>query len=117
SAAFEALQSESGKVGNFPAPVFFFFASVAALGWISDIRYYLSQELTRKQKLLRHIWRMNFALFMATAAFFLGQSKLFPEELREPFFLIAPVASVLLTMVYWLIRTKFFNSGDSNLAH
>jgi len=55
---------------------------------------------------VRHLWRMCFALFIATGSFFLGQAKVFPEELRIFPILAAPVLLVLLAMVYWWVRMR-----------
>ena len=59
------------------------------------------------KRLTRHIWRMSFAMFMATASFFLGQAKVFPEPLRHAIGMRAiPVVLVLVVMVYWLVRVR-----------
>ncbi|MFT4927814.1 MAG: uncharacterized membrane protein YjfL (UPF0719 family) [Phenylobacterium sp.] len=52
---------------------------------------------------------MNFALFMATASFFVGQAQIFPDAVRHSNVLFAPVLAVLLLMVYWLFRVLFTN--------
>ena len=61
----------------------------------------------RRERLVRHIWRMSFAMWFATASFFLGQAKVFPEPLRHAFGLRAiPVVLVLVVMFYWLGRVQ-----------
>ena len=50
---------------------------------------------------------MCFALWIATASFFLGQADEFPEALRIMPLLCTPVLLVLLLMFYWLARVMF----------
>ncbi|HEY8796026.1 MAG TPA: hypothetical protein VIM15_13895 [Gemmatimonadaceae bacterium] len=57
-------------------------------------------------RLARHLWRMCFALFIATMSFFLGQAKVIPKPIRIPALLALPVLAVLLTMLYWLWRVR-----------
>ena len=53
------------------------FGTVMLLSAMADLRYVLKSGLSTVQKLVRHLWRMFFPMFMATAAFFLGQAKAF----------------------------------------
>ena len=69
---------------------------------VADIRYLLKSGLSTANKLIRHLWRMFFPLFMATAAFFLGQAKLFPKSIQSIEILIIPVVFVFLSMIYWV---------------
>jgi len=62
------------------------------------------------QRLLRHLWRMTFALFVATGSFFLGQAKVIPEPLRNFALLSIPVLFVLVALFYWLWRLNFRKS-------
>ena len=77
---------------------------LAALG---DIRMLLTAEMEWTHRIARHLWRMYFALWIAAAAFFLGQSDEFPEALRIIPLLCTPVLLVLLLMFYWLVRVLF----------
>jgi hypothetical protein len=54
-----------------------------------------------------HLWHTCFALWIAAASFFLGQSDVFPEPLRIMTLLCIPVLFVLLLMFYWLVRVLF----------
>ena len=47
---------------------------------------------------------MGFAMWIATASFFLGQAKFFPEPIRKSGLLAIPVLLVLVVMLYWLLR-------------
>ena len=47
---------------------------------------------------------MTFALWIATASFFLGQAKVLPEPMQKLWLLSLPVLVVLAMLVYWLMR-------------
>jgi hypothetical protein len=63
---------------------------------------------------------MCYALWIATASFFLGPrarlAKVFPERLLNPALLALPVLLVLLAMLYWLwrVRIKRTFQADAN---
>ena len=71
---------------------------------IADLRLLRKGSIAGGQRLTRHLWRMSFALWVATASFFLGQAKVLPEPIRKFWLLSIPVLAVLVTMVYWLLR-------------
>ena len=103
---FEALASGVGDRDGIPAPIFVKFAVVALLASGGDIRMLRSGGLRGPRRLVRHLWRMCFALYIATSSFFLGQADEFPEMLRHPALLALPVLAVLVAMVYWLWRVR-----------
>jgi len=103
----QAAHSDIGKLNGFGPEVFYFFATIATIAVIFDIKMILSGGLTRPQLIVRHLWRMCFPMFMATAAFFLGQAKLFPDPLRKIELLAIPVVLVMLFSGYWLFRSLF----------
>jgi uncharacterized membrane protein len=100
-----ALQTSSGALDRYPAAIYFVFGSVALIGATLDARMLRANGINGKHRIARHLWRMCFAMYMATSAFFLGQAKLFPDILRNGWLLSVPVALVVLTMLYWLTRT------------
>jgi peptidoglycan/LPS O-acetylase OafA/YrhL len=89
------------------APIGFIFGTVALLAGFGDARMLLARNIPWAQRIARHLWRMCFALWIAAASFFLGQSDEFPEQLRIMPLLYTPVLLVLLLMVYWLVRVLF----------
>lgn len=99
-----AVASPEGVIEGLPAPMAFVFAVVAVLAGVSDIRLLTGRQLRGGQRLARHLWRMCFALFIAAASFFLGQTKVIPPPLRNPVLLAAPVITPLLVMALWLWR-------------
>ena len=100
----EAVQSATGTKYGYPPPLFFIFGSLALVAAIGDLRMMLKGGLPGRHRIARHLRRMCFATFIASASFFLGQAKLFPEPIR-----IVPVLAVLalmplVLMFYWLAR-------------
>lgn len=95
-----------GSQRMFAFPLFV-FAAIAALGVCGDLRMLRAGAPQGARRLARHLWRMTFALWIATASFFLGQAKVMPEPLRQAFALRSvPVVLVLLALVYWLVRVR-----------
>lgn len=103
----EALQSATGKKFGYPAPMYFVFGSIALLAASGDIRLMLTRRLDGARRIARHLWRMSFAMFIATGSFFLGQAKLFPEPIRVMPLLTLLAVAPLLLMMFWLVRVRF----------
>ncbi|WDD99451.1 hypothetical protein [Thalassomonas actiniarum] len=103
----QAAHSETGKLHGFAPAIFYFFGGVASLAVLLDFRMIYCGGVTGRQRIIRHVWRMCFPMFMATASFFLGQAKLFPDPVRKIELLAIPVILVLLFSGYWLLRIKF----------
>ncbi len=102
----EAAGSGTGAMGGIPAPVFFMFGTVALLATIGDLRVVWGRRLQEGPRLARHLWRMCFAFWIATASFFLGPSQRLPRPLRHSPLRPVPVVLVLLIMFYWLARVS-----------
>lgn len=102
---FEAMGSPEGTRHGYPPGPYFMFGGVALLAGALDVRMLASRPLQPRHRLARHLWRMCFALYIATASFFLGQPEVIPEPVRHIAFLATPPLLVLLAMVYWLWRT------------
>lgn len=104
--AFEALNSVTGKKYGYPPPLYFIFGSLALFAASGDTRMMISRGLEGSRRLARHLWRMTFALFIATSSFFLGQAKVFPKALRITPLLLILALLPLAVMVYWLVRVS-----------
>jgi uncharacterized membrane protein len=105
--AHEATKTAKQALDGFPAPIYIAFGSVALIAALLDTRLVLVGRVDGKHRLARHLWRMCFAMYLATSAFFLGQAKLLPPHLQNFLVLSAPVIAVLLMMLYWLVRVLF----------
>jgi uncharacterized membrane protein len=104
---WQAANTPNGFSMAFPAGPSFFFGTVALLAGFADIRTIVRGGVAGAQRILRHLWRMCFALFFATASLFLGQARVFPEALRHSPLLYVPVLVVVAMAVFWVIRVRF----------
>ena len=87
-----------------PAGMMFFLGSVYMLGGIGDLRMIRAGGITGSRRLARHLWRMCFALFIATGSFFLGQMKFIPEPVRILPLLMTLGVGPLFVLLYWMWR-------------
>ncbi|MBI3715186.1 MAG: hypothetical protein HY255_04245 [Betaproteobacteria bacterium] len=101
---FDALSNANGRRGGYPAALYFIQGSIALLAAVGDWRANLLNGLKGAQRLGRHLWRMCFAMLIATASLFLGQMQVFPVEMRKPLLLMMPVLLVIGALLYWLVR-------------
>ena len=96
--------SPSGKINGVPSAPLFVFGAIAILATGGDLRMMVARGLKGKQRIARHLWRMCFALFVASGSFFLGQAKVFPKPIRILPLLAIPAFLPLLILVYWMGR-------------
>jgi uncharacterized membrane protein len=107
SLGIQAMNSATGEMDGYPPAMGFIFGGVALLAVLGDSRILLAGRLKETQRLVRHLWRMCFSLFVAAGSFFLGQAQVFPEPVRIMPLLSLPVLLVVLLMFYWLARVHF----------
>jgi hypothetical protein len=105
-----ALNSETGMIGGYDAPVYFVFGTIALLAVIGDARMLRAHSRGAPARIARHLWRMCFALFIANGSFFLGQADEFPASLRVWPVLIVLALFPLGAMLYWLWRVRLRRS-------
>jgi uncharacterized membrane protein len=118
SIGLQVLHSPSGRIDGVPPAPLFVFAGVTSLALLGDLRMMLMRGLRGKQRLVRHLWRMCFALFIASGSFFIGQAKVIPKPIRILPLLAVPAFLPLLLMVYWLARvrlTKWYHRREAAL--
>lgn len=89
-----------------PSPNAILFSAIAFACAASDFRMLRKGAIQGVQRLVRHLWRMTSALFVATASFFLGQAKVLPVEIQNFALLSIPVLTVLVMLIYWLVRVR-----------
>ena len=80
--------------------------TVVALAAMGDLRALRAGGLRGSRRLVRHLWRMCFGLFIATGSFFLGQIKFVPESVRIVPLLVVLGIAPLLFLVYWMWRVR-----------
>jgi len=104
AAGVEAAGSAGGTKDGMPAGLYFFFGSMAFLGAVSDIRMLRRGGVTGPRRIARHLYRMCFALLIATFSFFPGQAKLFSGWLRGSGVLLIPHLFLIGSLIYWRFR-------------
>jgi len=85
------------------------FATILALAVRGDVKQ-LTQPLSGRQATVRHLWRMCFGLFMATANLFGVRPHLFPEWMQSSGLLVLLAIAPLLVMAYWRVRLRVATS-------
>lgn len=100
----EAVRSPDGAKDGMPAFLYFLFGSFAVLSVVSDVRMFRRGGATGPHRIARHLYRMCFALLIATFSFYPGQAKLFPDWLRETNVLMAPHLFLLGSILFWRFR-------------
>jgi uncharacterized membrane protein len=114
-----ALASPHFMLNGIPGPMLFFMAAITLMGGAGDVRVMRSGPLRGAPRLKRHLWRMCFALFIATGSFFSIRARV-AKILPVPFLSVPmralPVVLVFLTMFYWLWRVRGRVSGRGQPA-
>jgi len=103
----QAATSSTGTRFGYPPGPYFFLGSVALLATLGDIRLLVRGSINRVQRLSRHLWRMCFGLFIASASVFLARQRLFPAFMRQTGMLYLLSFMPLLLMFFWLLRVRF----------
>ena len=114
--AVEAATSPTGmKNGYTPGP-FVFLGSVGLIAIIGDIRM-LRGGVSGVRRIARHLWRMCFALFIASASIFLARQRLFPHFMRASGTLYLLSFLPLVLMIFWLFRVRGNRRSSRQLVH
>ena len=103
----EKLFSRTPPSDGVPIGMDFFIGSVMLLAAAGDLRMVVRGGLSGTKRLVRHLWRMCFGLFIATGSFFLGQQQVFPVVLRGSILLIVLGLLPLAILIFWLFRVRF----------
>jgi uncharacterized membrane protein len=102
----KAMNSATGQFWGYSAPIHFFLTFVASIAAAGDIRMILHGGISGAPRIARHLWRMCFAFFEGTSAFFIGKQKVFPTFLHgSPILVLLGIAPLAL-MIFWLIRVR-----------
>jgi hypothetical protein len=108
----KALRSPTGAIWGYPPALYFTWAGVVLLFITGDVRMLARGGIFGVHRVARHLWRMCFALFIASGSFFLGQQKVMPAAIQGSPFLFVPAFLPLLLLIFWLIRVRFRNAYD-----
>ena len=104
----EAITSPTGMKYGYPAWPYFIFGSVAT----GDVRMLVRGGISGTQRTARHLWRMCFALFVASASVFLARAHLFPALLQKTGVLVLLSFLPLILMAFWLIRIRIARASS-----
>lgn len=106
-----AARSPTGRVFGYPTAIYLVFGLIAAFAAAGDLRVIARGGVGGNARLARHVWRMCFALFIATGSFFLGQQKVMPAFMHgSPILVVLGVAPLAL-MLFWLVRIRRRNAS------
>jgi len=103
---FRVASSPARPKDGVPAGMYFFMSSIALLAAAGDIRM-LVRGVSGTKRLVRHLWRMCFALFIASGSLFIARPHLFPAIMSRTGALIFLGVLPLLMLIFWVIRVKF----------
>ena len=81
------------------------FGVAAVMAGVGDRRMIRDGALKGAPRLMRHLWRMCFAMFLSSIAFYLGPDRL-PEALQSPALRGAGVLLPLGAIAYWKWRMR-----------
>jgi hypothetical protein len=98
-----------GPPGSFVP--YFVFAAFAIVSATLDMRLIRTGGVVGARRIARHLWRMCFAWFFATAFFFLGQQRVMPVWMRGSPVLTFLAVAPLITMLVWLVRIWATTAG------
>jgi uncharacterized membrane protein len=122
----------AGRIGlkdGVPVGMYFFLGSVALLAIAGDIRMLARGGVSGTQRLVRHLWRMCFALFIASGSFFLGpanrplrllrsvglRQQVFAAVLNTNMLLLLAVLPLIL-LIFWVFRVRFRDAAKRQYA-
>jgi uncharacterized membrane protein len=108
----EAARSQTGLKYGYPAGPYIFLGSVALIAAVGDVRMLVRGGVFGAQRIARHLWRMCFAWFIASASIFLARPHLFPAFFKKTGLLYFLTVLPLLLMVFWLVRVLFRGRRD-----
>lgn len=105
--AFDAVRSGTALLGGLP---YMIIATIIAIAAIADLSVLLRRGLRGKQRIARHLWRMQLGFAAAVGSFFPGQLEHFPQviqDIRPIILLFIPFFAVIGVMLAWLIVVLF----------
>jgi len=116
----KALRNHEDLPGGVPVGMHLFMASVMLLAAAGDARMLSRGGIFGTQRIVRHLWRMCFGLFIAAGSFFLGPSNrplrllstvgiakhLPPALFSTNLYLVLTVLPLIL-LIFWVVRVRF----------
>jgi uncharacterized membrane protein len=116
-AGIQAVRNPAASDDGVPLGIHFFMGTVMLLAAAGDLRMLLRGGVFGAQRVLRHLWRMCFGLFIASGSFFLSQgSKIFPGYFRDSPLLFIPALLPLALLVFWYLRVRLTKAYQGKLV-
>ncbi len=111
------LRSGATSEAGVPVGMTFFLGTVMLLAAAGDVRMLLRGGVSGTKRIVRHIWRMCFGLFIAAGSFFLGPSNrplrllstvgigqhLSPAIFSTSLYIVLSVLPLFL-LIFWVLR-------------
>jgi hypothetical protein len=106
--AFTALGRPGRQIEGVPAGMHFFLSTVILLAAVGDARTIRAGGLQGAPRLARHLWRMCFALFIATGSFIaqLVRMTFMPAWTKSLGAILVLAAGPLVVLLYWMWRVR-----------
>lgn len=107
--------SPTGTVDGTPPQAFVIFVIAGALAAAGEIRVIWKGGISGLARIARHLWRMCFSLFIASASLFLGQPQVFPAGFNASPLPALLALAPLVAMAAWLVlvrRKRFVLRGS-----
>jgi len=102
----QAALSPTGLKYEYSPGPYLTFGSLALIAAIGDIRMLARKGVFGAQRIARHLWRMCFGLFIASASIFLARPHLFPAFMRKTGMLMILSFLPLVLLIFWMIRVR-----------
>jgi len=112
-AGLRMLTSATRAPEIFPS---FLFGVVGLLAAVGDARMIRAGGIQGTKRIVRHLWRMCFAMWIAAASFFWGPQRRVPEAIRIPALQAFAVLLPVGVMVYWLWRLRAKRASSDLVA-
>lgn len=104
--AIKAFLSPTGMIFDYAPGPYIMMGTVALLATVGDVRMLVRGGVSGTQRLVRHLWRMCFGLFIASGSIFLARAHLFPMFLRRTGMLYLLTLAPLVLMIFWMVRVR-----------
>jgi hypothetical protein len=104
--ALEALRSPIGLSHGYSIGPYIFLGSVTLIAAAGDIRMLAYGDMVGARRVARHLWRMCFAFFIASAPIILARQQIFPAILRKTGAVLVLSLLPLILMIFWLVRVR-----------
>jgi len=109
--------SPTGMVDGQPPQAPWMFTIVASIAAASDLKVILRRGIAGAPRIARHLWRVCFALFIASGSLFLGQPQVFPKVLQTSGLLVVPALAPIVLLVVWMLLVRLGRRFKTAFVH